>query len=124
MSKKILIVEDEISLRTALCDKFRKEGFSILEAKNGQEGLAVALKEHPDLILADILMPVMGGLDMIREIRKDDWGKSVHIIITSNLSEMDKVNQALESNVFEYLVKSDAHLNDMVDKVKRTLNLV
>lgn len=70
----ILIVEDDVPELNALRDKFTHEGFSILEAKNGEEGLATALREHPDLILLDIIMPVMDGMTMLVNLRKDPWG--------------------------------------------------
>lgn len=125
MSKanKILIVEDETSLRGALRDKLCLEGFTVLEAKNGQEGLAVALREHPDLILLDIIMPVMDGMTMLYELRKDPWGKDVKIILLTNLSEAERVAESLRQGVYDYLVKSDWKLEDIVKKVKVKLGM-
>lgn len=76
--KKILIVEDEESLLKTLGEKFTLEGFEVVKAQNGVEGLRVALQEHPDLILLDIVMPVMGGMEMLGKLRQDDWGKNVN----------------------------------------------
>ncbi len=73
-TKKILVVEDDVPELNALRDKFTREGFSILTAKNGEEGLAIALREHPDLILLDIIMPVMDGITMLVKLREDSWG--------------------------------------------------
>lgn len=72
--KRILIVEDEIPMLKALVDKFSRAGFETLEAKNGIEGLAVALKEHPDLVLLDLVMPKMDGVKMMEKLREDSWG--------------------------------------------------
>lgn len=125
MSKanKILIVEDEVSQRNALHDKLVREGFTIFEAKDGQAGLEVALREHPDLILLDIVMPVMDGLTMLHTLRIDDWGKDVPVIILTNLSEAEKVAESLERGVYDYLVKSDWKLEDIAKKVRLKLGL-
>ena len=78
-NKKILIVEDEEDMLRALVDELGHEGFETLEAKNGKEGLSIALKERPDLILLDILMPEMDGMAVMKHLRGDVWGKKVLI---------------------------------------------
>ena len=122
-NKKILIVEDDISSLEILVDKFTREAFNVLQAKNGIEGLEVALKEHPDLILLDIIMPKMDGISMIKELQEDEWGKDVPIIILTNLSDGEKVAEAIERGVQDFLVKSDWNLNDVVKKVKERLRI-
>ena len=120
-SKKILIIEDERSLREALRDKLTREGFSTLEAKNGEEGLDVALREHPELILLDIVMPVMDGMTMLKKLREDAWGKNVKIIILTNLSDIEKIADSVKNEVYDYLVKTDWKLEDVVTKVRERL---
>jgi len=123
MKKKILIVEDESSLLSALVEKLTKEGFETLEAKNGEEGLVMAKKEKPDLILLDIVMPVMDGITMLKQMRNSDWGKEIPVIMLTNLSEDDKVDESLENGAFEYLVKSDWKLEDVVKKIRIRLSI-
>jgi len=120
-SKTILIVEDETSLRHALRDKLTRENFAVLEAKNGEEGLEVALREHPDLILLDIVMPKMDGITMLKKLREYLWGKSAKVIILTNLSDNEKVAEAMRQETFEYLVKSDWKIEDVVAKVRERL---
>ena len=84
--KSILIVEDELSLQKVLTEKLSHEGYLIIQASNGQEGLDSALREKPDLILLDILMPVMDGSAMLEKLRADEWGKKAKVIIIINLS--------------------------------------
>lgn len=126
-NKKILViemVEDETSVMNVLHDKFAIEGFRILEAKNGKEGLEIALSEHPDIILLDILMPIMDGLTMMKKLRQtNEWGKNVPIIILTNLSPNDEINQAIvENEPAYYLVKSDLTMNELVGKIKDRLS--
>ena len=121
----LLLVEDEASVRHALSDKLKREGFEILEAKNGKEGLAVSLKEQPDLILLDLVMPRMDGLEMMRKLRKEnEWGESVPIVILTNLAATDEITWAIAADepVF-YLVKSEWDIDKVVEKVKEALNI-
>ncbi len=120
---KILVVEDEPTLVTALVDKFTQEKFIVIAANNGQEGLTMALKEHPDLILLDIVMPVMDGMTMLAELRKDAWGKTVQVILLTNLSDPQKMSDSIAKDVSGYLIKSDWKLQDLVEEVKRKMML-
>lgn len=120
--KKILIVEDEEILLKDLADKFTETGFEILTAKDGQEGLNVAFKNHPDLILLDIVMPVMDGMTMLYQLRRDPWGKEVEVILLTNLSDSDKIADSYSEGVHDYLVKSDWSLDDIMAKVKGKLS--
>lgn len=118
---KILIVEDEPSLVTILKNKFTREHFTVIEARDGKEGLAVAFNEHPDLILLDIIMPVMDGISMLNELRKDTWGKTAKVILLTNLSDSQKIDESLAQGVSDYLIKADWQLDDLVTKVKEKL---
>ncbi|OHA24840.1 MAG: hypothetical protein A3D52_02590 [Candidatus Taylorbacteria bacterium RIFCSPHIGHO2_02_FULL_44_36] len=126
--KKILVieeVEDEKSLRDVLHDKFVKEGFSVLEARDGEEGLATALRERPDIILLDIIMPKMDGLTMMKKLREgNEWGKKVPIILLTNLSaDDDKIMAAITNDEpAYYLVKSNYTIEDLVEKIRERLS--
>lgn len=113
---KILIVEDDAALLNALRDQFTREGFEVVVAKNGEEGLEVALREHPDLILLDIVMPVMDGMTMFANLRKDAWGKNAKVTILTNLSDV-----AVAHGSYDYLVKSDWKIEDVVNRVRERL---
>lgn len=120
-NKKILIVEDESSLRNALRDKFIHEGFATLEAKNGEEGLKAALGGQPDLILLDIILPKMDGIAMLKKLRQDAWGKDAKVIMLTNLSDNEKVAEAIAQGTHDYLVKSAWKIEDVVVKVREML---
>jgi len=116
-------VEDERSLLGALVDRFTREKFSVLQAKNGEEGLAIALKEHPDLILLDIIMPVMDGTTMLKKLRvADEWGKYVPVIMLSNLQDNDRIAESLvEGSAQSYMIKANWKIEDVVAKVREQL---
>jgi DNA-binding response OmpR family regulator len=117
MPKTILVVDDEPALLTALFDKFTRAGFSVIVAENGQEGLKSALINHPDLILLDIIMPVMSGLAMLNELRTDDWGKQAKVILLTNLSDPIRIDAHISQTILANLIKSDWKIEDVVKKV-------
>lgn len=124
--KTILIVEDETALRNALRDKLAREDFVVLEAKNGEEGLVIALREHPDLILLDIIMPVMDGMAMLKKLRiENEWGKTVPVIILTNLTSDNeqRMRDVTETEPTYYLVKTDWKIEDVVEKIKDRMGL-
>lgn len=116
--KIILIVEDEPSYQHTLAEKLGHEGFVVIGAKNGEEGLDIALEKHPDLILLDLWMPKMDGIAMAKKLREDEWGKKAKVIILTNLSDINKTEQALENEIFQYIVKTDIKIEELVSKVK------
>lgn len=124
MNKKILVVEDEVALRNILVEKLKLEGFDVIEAKNGEEGLEISIDQKPNLILLDIIMPKMDGLKMLEKLREDKWGKKVPVIVLTNLSSGMEMSKSAENGVLSYLVKTDWKLEDVVNKVKETLRLV
>lgn len=121
--KIILIVEDEAALRGALSDKFTRAGFAVLEAGNGEEGLEVAKREHPDIILLDVMMPIMSGMAMFKQLREDTWGKSAKVIMLTNLNDAENIAGAMEKGSYDYFIKSDWKIEDLVTKVKESLGM-
>lgn len=123
--KTILIVEDDLSLLTALVEKFTREEFIVLRAANGVSGYAIALERRPDIILLDILMPEMDGITFLQKLRQEDvWGKSVPVIFLTNVSpNTDRIIARIaEDEPAYYLTKSDFLLSDVVEKVNERLS--
>src|SRR3989338_5572185 len=121
---KILIVEDEAIISKTYAEELRDQGFLVLIAMNGSVGLEIAFREKPDIILLDILMPVMDGLTMMGKLReKDFYGKNVPIILLTNMSASEeKIMQAVTKNEpAYYLVKSDWNLSAVMEKIKERL---
>lgn len=125
-NKKILVIDDDKSLQEVLKIKLTNEGFEVAAAFNGKDGLEKALKEHPDLILLDLVMPEMTGQEMLTELHKDSWGKTASVIILTNVSDPVKMAQTEEQSVgnatlFDYVIKSDSSLDKVVEKIKQKL---
>lgn len=119
--KTVLIVEDEADLREAVTTALTYEGLTVLSAPDGEVGLAVALKEKPNLILLDITMPKMDGLEVLRALRADEWGKEVQVIVMTASDDLGKVAEVVEAGGNEYIVKTDISLAGIVLKVKEKL---
>jgi CheY-like chemotaxis protein len=121
--KKILIAEDEKQIREILADTLKQNDYSTIESINGKETIELALKEHPDLILLDILMPIMNGMDALKVIRDDDWGMNVPVIIMTNLNATDEqlVQDMIKYKPLYYLIKSDWKIKDILIKIKEVL---
>lgn len=116
-SQKILIVDDDNDLREALDTAFTKAGFVTTTAVNGADGLKRALEEKPELILLDIMMPIMNGHQMLHELRKDNWGKTVPVILLTNSDDPANITQGFGLKGDAYIIKSNVTLDSIVKKV-------
>lgn len=123
--KKVLVVEDEEVILGALHTKLEEAGLVVIMAKNGSEGLEAAQTERPDLILLDILMPVMDGWEMLEKVREaDDWGKCVPVVVLTNLSadEDAQIRKIAELGPSYFMVKADWKVEGIVGRVQEILN--
>jgi DNA-binding response OmpR family regulator len=117
----VLLVEDDKPIQTILKGTLEAEGFEVDIAANGEEGLKIALKRHPDLILLDIIMPEMNGITMLKELRTDNWGKTVKVIVVTNLFNPMSEKESKDLHVIDYIIKSDWSLKEIVDHVKKII---
>ena len=122
MNKKILFIEDEKSLQEILGQVLKQHGFEVKEALNGQDGLDLVAKFEPDLILLDLILPKVNGFEVLEKIKGNEATKNIPVIILTNLEGSENVQRALELEAFDYLVKSNYSLNEIVNRVESTLN--
>ena len=121
-SKTVLIVDDEELITKALAKKLEGGGgYSVLVRRNGEDGLKAALAEKPDLILLDMIMPKMDGMSVLTALREDEWGKEVPVIVLTNLESGEEADKSRQSGVFDYLVKTNWSLSDVLDRVNDAL---
>lgn len=124
-AKKVLVIEDDEPTLKALRIVLEGAGLTVLEAVNGIGGLTVALADLPDIILLDILMPVMDGWEMLRQLRESgDWGKCVPVVILTNLSadEDKQIRNIAALGPSYFMVKADWKAEGVVDKVLEILS--
>ncbi|MAZ40506.1 response regulator [bacterium] len=120
-SKKILIVEDEKPLNEALRAKLEDSGFDVAVETDGESGLKHAKNDPPDLILLDILMPEMGGLEMLTHLKHEDSLKNIPIIVLTNMENKESIADAVLEGVSDYFIKADIRLDDLIGKIKDKL---
>ena len=119
--KKILIVDDDKFFVEILSKKLIASGFDIYAALNGEDGLKSFKEIKPDLILLDILMPVIDGLTFLKQIRDDEYGKNVPVFVLTNVTDADKTAEAAKLNVNEYLIKADWAIDALIGKMNNAL---
>lgn len=122
-TKRILLVEDEAPIRSVLRQELEKNKLTVDEASNGEEGMGLAMAEHPDLIILDIMMPKMHGIEFLDRLQKDVWGKTVPVILLTNYADDPRVGQAVDAGRCELMEKEKVKLDEVAKKVKETLGL-
>ncbi len=118
MAKKILFVEDEPSLQKAISEVLVQEGFKVIAASDGEEGLKIAKEENPDLILLDLILPKKDGFEVLKELKADEKMKDIPVIVLTNLEGIGDVEKALSLGAKTYLVKANYELEDVLKLVK------
>lgn len=113
----VLIIEDETPLRRALTMKLQSAGYSVSTATDGKMGLEKAVANLPDLILLDLMLPKMNGMDVLQRIRGNPSSKHIPIIILTNSSGEVSQNAALKHGAPAYFTKSDVSLNEVLRAV-------
>ncbi len=119
---KILIVEDDVSLRDVYSARLEAEGYQIAVAANGEEALATAVKERPDLILLDVMMPKISGFDVLDIVRTTPEIAHTRVIMMTALSAPEDKERGEKLGVDKYLVKSQVTLEEMVVAIKQVLS--
>jgi CheY-like chemotaxis protein len=121
--KKILIVEDEAFLADALEITFKDEGFEVLKAANGQIGLDMTIANKPNIVLLDLLMPVMDGKTMLHKLREIPEFKTLPVIVLTNAGDADNMRETkVYDNASAFLIKSNVTPGDIANQVKTLIN--
>ncbi|MBI2217509.1 MAG: response regulator [Candidatus Rokubacteria bacterium] len=119
--KTILIIEDDRVLRRACEASLRRRGFTVLAVGDGEEGLRLARAERPDLVLLDLLMPRMTGVEVLRALRAAEETRDLPVIVLSNSSRPDDVQEVQALGIVDYLVKANLSLQALGDRVERVV---
>ena len=119
--KHILIIEDDELLREIYATKLTMEGFAVDTAVDGMEGLEKATHKEPDMILLDMIMPRMTGLEFLKAYRPSTNHPKVKTLIMSNKSSTNEMNQAKTMGVLDYLIKSQHTPQDIAERVRNYL---
>ncbi len=121
---KILIADDEELTRTSLAKIFRDNGFKVIEASDGEKALMFSLTLHPDVVLLDVQMPGLNGMQVIEKIRADEWGKNVVVIFLTSFDTSDQMIDTISKyNPSFYLRKEESTPDVILRRVKDSLKI-
>lgn len=121
MANKILIVDDDVDLRELYKTTLQNEGFDVKTAENGEDALSQIMQDKPDLIVLDIMMPKIHGMDTLDIIKATPETKEIKVLILSALSDQKMMDRAKELGVVDYVVKSQSDMSTVVDHIKEAL---
>ena len=121
LDKTILLIEDEADIREAMADAVSQAGFRVSTAENGKIGLKMALEQKPDLILLDLVMPVMDGRETLKKLREHPWGKNAKVMILTSMDDVNNVAIAYEGQVLGYIIKAHSSLEDVMRQVRMAI---
>lgn len=119
---KILVVEDDSFVIDIYNTKLTEEEYEVIEARNGIEAMKKLETIRPDLILLDIIMPYMDGVEVLKKIKKDEKLKTIPVILLSNLSQKEEINESLGLGADDYLIKSHFTPSEVLEKIKICLD--
>lgn len=120
--KKILIIEDDLFIRELYERTLAQSGFEVVGAADGAEGLTLAKDKKPDLILLDIMLPKVHGIDVLKKLKAESQTKKIPVIILTNLGQENIVNQAFKIGAVSYLIKMHVSPYEIVNHVKNFLS--
>ncbi len=120
---KVAIIEDDPAINQMYRMKFENEGFNVRLASDGQTGYEMVKSFKPDIILLDLQMPEVSGLEVLRRIRGEEWGKDTPVIILTNLGEEESPSEIKDLKVETYIVKADLTPRQVVARVKEALGI-
>ena len=118
---KILVVEDSIDVRENIVDLLDVNGYMVFSAENGYDGFIIAKKESPDLIISDVMMPIMDGFEMLRQIRENYSTSTIPLIMLTARSAVSDMRQGMGLGADDYITKP-FQSNDILDAIQTQLN--
>ncbi|HEU4914891.1 MAG TPA: response regulator [Candidatus Saccharimonadales bacterium] len=121
MSTKIAIIEDDQAISQMYRIKFEAEGYTVETADNGQLGLELVEKMRPNIVLLDLMMPVMTGEEALAKLRAAEWGKGIKVIILTNKGEQEIPDEVKEMGVTAIILKADMTPRQVAELVKAKL---
>lgn len=120
--KKVLIIDDDATFQKTMTEALKVIPLDVVSAFDGAEGLTRALAEKPDLILLDVKMPKLGGLDFLKQLQEKSGGSQpIPVLITSNISSAENISEGVALGIKGYIVKSDESLDTIVGHVQSLL---
>lgn len=120
---RILLIEDDTFLINIYKDKFTLEGFEVLVAEDGETGLKMASEENVSLVVLDLMIPKISGVELLERLRQTGKGTNLPVIVLTNLTEKASQQKVKKLGVSGFIIKADLTPGQLVDRVKKTLGI-
>lgn len=119
--KKILLIEDDSFISQMYSMKFKQTNFDFVVARDGAEGMELAKKEKPDLILLDIILPEMDGFEVLRQLKEDPMLQSIPVVLLTNLGQQENIQKGMAMGAKDYIIKAHYTPQEVVEKAQTFL---
>lgn len=120
-AKTVLVVEDDQSLRELLEKRLNDNDLHAITASDGDDALYKSIKHKPDLIILDVMLPKMSGMELLHIIRKHEWGKNIPVIVLTNNDDIEVMNESIKHGVHCHYIKSNTSLNSLMQTIQGQL---
>lgn len=117
-----MLAEDDKLISNSLCEALKGAGYEAVQAFDGEEAVAKAKEEHPDLILLDIMMPKLDGISVLWELKANPDLAKTPVVVLTNIGDVETISKIVEAGAVDYLLKSDQSVDDVIQKVKDVLS--
>lgn len=121
MPYKILVIEDDKFLRELITQKLSREGYDVIGAVDGEEGVVKAKKDQPDLVLLDLILPGIDGFEVLSQIKKDTETSEIPVVILSNLGQKEDVDRGKSLGAVDFLIKAHFTPSEIIEKIEEIL---
>ncbi|MEA2112547.1 MAG: response regulator [Patescibacteria group bacterium] len=119
----IQVIEDEMTLSNALKDELKEAGLEVMQSFDGEEGLTMAQENKPNLILLDIIMPKLDGIEVLKKIKSNPDLKDIPVIVLTAYGDLEKISSTISLGAVAYFIKDQQHISDIPKIVKNTLKI-
>lgn len=119
--KKILVIDDDAFLSSIYITKLQSEGYEVLTAKDGEEGIVAAKKGHPDAILLDILMPKKDGFETLSALKASPATRDIPVLMLTSLGQKEDIDRGLSGGAADFLIKTQTLPGDAVEKIRKII---
>ena len=120
--KKIVLVEDDSLMSSILAAHLIKEGFNIISVTEGAQAFERIQAEQPSIVLLDIVLPGIGGFDILAKLKQDESTKSIPVLILSNLGSKEEIERGIDLGAEDYLVKANSMVEEITGKIQKILD--
>ncbi|KKS38568.1 MAG: Response regulator receiver protein [Parcubacteria group bacterium GW2011_GWA2_42_14] len=117
----IIVIEDDVFIKEIIITRLKKDGFNVLDAADGVSGLRLIESSSPDIVLLDLLIPILDGFELLARLNKSGLIKRIPVIVISNLAGEENIKRAKNLGAKEYIIKAQSTTTQIIERIKDSL---